>query len=176
MARLVVVGWASLLVVLIGWRLPIGASSLRRIRRGSLLLLLALLVSLLLSIACLLGLVALLLLTICCWLGITILVVTSRLAAGIVTDGDKNKISEMITCRSLVTDIKGQNTSVVQWEQPVGHIQGKQIGQYSLAESRKTGKLPEQQLQVCCHIHSLHKPGLTGNSFGLQTEQQDSPL
>lgn len=103
MAGLVVVGWASLLAVLIGWRLSIGASSLRRIRWGSLLLLLALLVSLLLSIACRLGLVALLLLTICCWLGIIILVVTSWLAAGIITVGDKNKtINEMITCRSLV--------------------------------------------------------------------------
>lgn len=86
MAGLVVVGWSTLLVVLTGWRLPVGTSSLRRISRRSLLLLLALLlVSLLLAIACLLGLVARLLLAICCWLGVATLVVTSRLAVSIVT-------------------------------------------------------------------------------------------
>lgn len=45
-----------------------------------------LLVPLLLAVARLLGLVAGLLLGICCWLGVTTLVVTSRLAAGIVTN------------------------------------------------------------------------------------------
>lgn len=86
MAGLAVVRWSTLLVVLTGWRLPVGTSSLRRISRRSLLLLLALLlVSLLLAIACLLGLVARLLLAICCWLGVAILVVTSRLAVSIVT-------------------------------------------------------------------------------------------
>lgn len=92
MAGLVVVGWSALLAVLAGRRLPIGTSSLRRISRRSLLLLLALLlVSLLLAVACLLGLVARLLLAICCWLGVAILAVTSRLAASIVTDKRQSK-------------------------------------------------------------------------------------
>lgn len=83
-----VTGWSTLLAVLVGWRLPIGTSSLRRISRRSLLLLLGLLLvpALLLAVACLLGLVARLLLAICCWLGVAVLVVTSRLAACIVTD------------------------------------------------------------------------------------------
>lgn len=88
-----VVGWSALLAVLVGWRLPIGTSSLRGISRRSLLLLALLLVSLLLAVACLLGLVARLLLAICCWLGVAILVVTSRLAVSIVTDGDKARQS-----------------------------------------------------------------------------------
>lgn len=89
---LVVAGWSTLLTELARWRLPIGTSSLRRISRGSLLLLLALLlVSLLLAIACLLSLVAWLLLAICCGLGVAILVVTSWLAVSIVTDRDRAK-------------------------------------------------------------------------------------
>lgn len=79
-----------MLAVLVGWWLSIGTSSLRRVSRRSLLLLLArLLVSLLLSVACLLGLVARLLLAICCWLGVAALVVTSRLAVSIVTDRER---------------------------------------------------------------------------------------
>lgn len=90
--RLAVTGWSTLLTELAGWRLSIGTSSLRRISRGSLLLLLALLlVSLLLAIACLLSLVAWLLLAICCGLGVAILVVTSWLAVSIVTDGNRAK-------------------------------------------------------------------------------------
>lgn len=74
-----------MLVVLVGWRLSIGTSSLRRVSRRSLLLLALLLVSLLLAVACLLGLVARLLLAICRRLGVATLAVTSWLAVGIVT-------------------------------------------------------------------------------------------
>lgn len=90
MVGLVVTGWSTLLAILICWRLPIGTSSLWRVSRRSLLLLLGLLlVSLLLTITGLLGLVTRLLLAISCWLGVAILVVTSRLAASIVTDWNK---------------------------------------------------------------------------------------
>lgn len=89
MVGLVVTGRSTLLAVLVGWGLPIGASSLWRVSRRSLLLLGLLLVALLLAIAGLLGLVSRLLLAICCWLGVTILVVTGWLAASVVTDRDK---------------------------------------------------------------------------------------
>lgn len=95
MVGLVVAGGSTLLAVLVSWRLTVGTSSLRRIGRRSLLLLLALLlVSLLLAIACLLCLVAWLLLTICCWLGVAILVVAAWLAVSIVTV--RNKIRQII--------------------------------------------------------------------------------
>lgn len=92
MVGLVVTGWSTLLAILVGWRLPIRTGSLRRVSRRSLLLLLGLLlVSLLLAIAWLLGLVTRLLLAISCWLGVAILVVASRLAVSIVTDGGQRK-------------------------------------------------------------------------------------
>lgn len=92
MVVLVVTGWASLLVVLVGWRLPIGTRGLRWVSRRSLLLLLALLlVALLLAIVTLLGLVSRLLLAIPCRLGIAILVVTGWLAVSIVTDRGRKK-------------------------------------------------------------------------------------
>lgn len=94
-----------MLAVLVGWRLPIGTSSLRRVSRRSLLWLLGLLlVPLLLAVACLLGLVARLLLAICCWLGVAILVVTSRLAVRIVTDRQSktNKVKSMYLWNSLI--------------------------------------------------------------------------
>lgn len=97
MVGLIIVRWSTLLVVLVGWRLTIRTSSLRRVSRRSRLLLLALLlVSLLLAIACLLSLVARLLLAICCWLGVAVLVVTGWLAVSIVTknkDKKKNGLS-----------------------------------------------------------------------------------
>lgn len=91
MVGLVVTGWSTLLAVLGGWRLSVGTSSLGRICRRSLLLLLLglLLVPLLLAVACLLGLVTWLLLAVSSWLGVAILVVTSRLAVCIVTDRDR---------------------------------------------------------------------------------------
>lgn len=90
MVGLVVTGWSTLLAVLVGWWLSIGTGSLRRVSWGSLLLLLlALLLVSLLSVACLLGLVARLLLAICCWLGVAVLAVTSRLAVSIVTERAK---------------------------------------------------------------------------------------
>ena len=92
MVGLVVTRWSTLLVVLVGWRLAIGTSSLRRVSRRSLLRLLGLLlIALLLAIASLLSLVSRLLLAISCWLGVVILVVTSRLAVGIVTDRDRDE-------------------------------------------------------------------------------------
>lgn len=92
MVRLVVTGWSALLAVLAGWRLPIGTSSLRRVSRRSLWLLLGLLlISLLLVVACLLALVTGLLLTICCRLGVAILVVTCWLAVSIVTEEHKKR-------------------------------------------------------------------------------------
>ncbi len=97
MVGLVVTGRSTLLAVLVGWRLPIGASSLRRVSRRSLLLLGLLLVALLLAVAGLLGLVARLLLAICCRLRVAVLVVTGRLAVSIVTDGDKVKIKEKVS-------------------------------------------------------------------------------
>lgn len=66
MAGLVVTGWSTLLAILAWWRLPIRTSSLGRVCRRWLLLLLALLriATLLLAITCLLGLVPRLLLAI----------------------------------------------------------------------------------------------------------------
>lgn len=75
----------------------------------------------------------------------------------------------------LVTSI-GVHTSAVQWEQPAGHNQGRQTGQYTLAESRKTGRQLEQQQQEYCHNHWLHNPGLTGSRHEWSTGQQDSQL
>lgn len=78
----------------------------------------------------------------------------------------------MMLCNShFVSGQVGTHTSVVQWEQPVGHIRGKQIGQYTLVETHKTGKQLEQQQQQppqqqeYSHNHWLHKPGLTGSSY-----------
>lgn len=66
----------------------------------------------------------------------------------------------------IVLNWVGTHTSVVQWEQPVDHIQGMQIGQCSLAETHKTGKQQEQQQQlVYSHNHWLHNLGLTGSSY-----------
>lgn len=82
-----------MLAILVGWRLPVGTSSLGRVSRRSLLLLLGLLlVPLLLAIACLLGLVTRLLLAISRWLGVATLVVTSWLAARIVTETKQGRV------------------------------------------------------------------------------------
>lgn len=182
MVGLVVTRWATLLVVLIGWGLPIGASSLGRVGRGSLLLLLALLlVALLLAVAGLLGLVARLLLAVRRGLGVTVLVVTSRLAVGIVTNGKKGDNTSVLN--SFLMDFpcelipyQSVCTSVGQWEQPAGRIQDKQTGQCNQAENHKTGKQLEQQRQECCHIHWLHSPGLTGGSYDCWTGQQGNQL
>lgn len=172
MVGLIVTGWSTLLVVLVGWRLSIGTSSLRRVSRRSLLLLALLLVSLLLAVACLLGLVARLLLAICRRLGVATLAVTSWLAVGIVTER-QSKTNTVSKERSVVVKFtfhlvhdQWVLTSVVQLEQPAGHIQGRQTGQYTLAESHKTGRQLEQQRLECSHNHWLHNPGLTGSSCG----------
>lgn len=64
----------------------------------------------------------------------------------------------------------GDHTFVVQLEQPADHNQDMQTGQYTLAESCKTGKQLEQQppqQQEHCHNHRHHNPGLTGSSYAL---------
>lgn len=82
------------------------------------------------------------------------------------------------SCGIPIFDFLSQavHTSVGQWEQAAGHSQGRQTGQYSLAENRKTGKQLEQQQQEYCHNHWLHSPGLTGCSHEWWTGQQDSQL
>lgn len=171
MTGLVVTGWSTLLVVLVGWRLPIRPTSLRRVSRRSLLLCLGLLlVALLLAVTCLLALVTRLLLTICCWLGVATLVISSWLTVSIVTARHNAQAENKETIKPDLLEFiryfavrSRVHTSEVQWEQPVDHNQGKQTELCTLVESHKTGRQLEQQQQEYCHSHWLHNPGLTVN-------------
>lgn len=57
------------------------------------------------------------------------------------------------------------HTFEVLWEQPVGHIQGRQTGHYTLAASHRTGRPLGRQQQECCHNQQLHNLGLTVSSY-----------